>query len=104
MDPNLHFYSPGPMSLLTLLCASLSPVRPPQFADRQHTRMLLADFGIALSLRQERAVTRAGTTEYMSPEQLRCPFKRHPSDNKDRTDLHYGLGVDGRPGGEVGVM
>ncbi|GIL67556.1 hypothetical protein Vafri_20914 [Volvox africanus] len=64
------------------------------FSDRQHTRMLLADFGIALSLRHERAVTRAGTTEYMSPEQLRCPFKRHPSDNKDRTDLHYGLGVD----------
>ncbi|GFR46965.1 hypothetical protein Agub_g8617 [Astrephomene gubernaculifera] len=64
------------------------------FSDRHHTHMLLADFGIALSLRQERAVTRAGTTEYMSPEQLRCPFKRHPSDNKDRTDLHYGLGVD----------
>ena len=31
----------------------------------------------------------------MSPEQLKCPFKRHPSDNKDRTDLHYGAGVDG---------
>ena len=30
------------------------------FSDRHHTHMLLADFGIALSLRQERAVTRAG--------------------------------------------
>ncbi|KAG2430076.1 hypothetical protein HXX76_010175 [Chlamydomonas incerta] len=64
------------------------------FGDRHHTHMLLADFGIALSLRQERAVTRAGTQEYMSPEQLRCPFKRHPGDNKDRTDLYYGAGVD----------
>ncbi|KAG2447915.1 hypothetical protein HYH02_007369 [Chlamydomonas schloesseri] len=64
------------------------------FSDRHHTHMLLADFGIALSLRQERAVTRAGTTEYMSPEQLRCPFKRNPDDNKDRADLYYGAGVD----------
>jgi hypothetical protein len=28
----------------------------------------LADFGLAIDLRQERAVTRAGTLDYMAPE------------------------------------
>lgn len=35
----------------------------------------LADFGLAIDLREERAVTRAGTLDYMSPEvrPLPCP-------------------------------
>jgi serine/threonine protein kinase len=28
----------------------------------------LADFGLAIDLRRERAVTRAGTLDYMAPE------------------------------------
>ena len=31
-------------------------------------RLKLADFGLAIDLRQERAVTRAGTLDYMAPE------------------------------------
>jgi hypothetical protein len=30
----------------------------------------------------------------MAPEVLRCPLKRHPGDNKTRTDLHYATAVD----------
>lgn len=54
----------------------------------------LADFGLCLSLREERAVTRAGTLDYMAPELLKCPTKDHPDDNKDRTDLCYNTSVD----------
>jgi serine/threonine protein kinase len=36
----------------------------------------------------------AGTLDYMAPEVLRCPLKRHPGDNKDRADLHYATAVD----------
>lgn len=37
------------------------------FADRGSC-LKLADFGLAIDLRQERAVTRAGTLDYMAPE------------------------------------
>jgi serine/threonine protein kinase len=36
----------------------------------------------------------AGTLDYMAPEVLRCPLKRHPGDNKDRPELHYATAVD----------
>jgi serine/threonine protein kinase len=36
----------------------------------------------------------AGTLDYMAPEVLRCPLKRHPGNNKDRADLHYATAVD----------
>lgn len=36
----------------------------------------------------------AGTLDYMPPEVLRCPLKRHPGDNKSRTELHYTTAVD----------
>lgn len=35
-----------------------------------------------------------GTLDYMSPEVLRCPDKRLPSDNKEREDLWYTSLVD----------
>jgi serine/threonine protein kinase len=54
----------------------------------------LADFGLCLSMREERAVTRAGTLDYMPPEVIACPTKDLPEDNKDRFDLAYGLGAD----------
>lgn len=46
------------------------------------------------SLSDCHASSPTGTLDYMAPEVLRCPLKRHPTDNKDRTDLHYGSAVD----------
>ncbi|KAI8467295.1 MAG: kinase-like domain-containing protein [Monoraphidium minutum] len=54
----------------------------------------LADFGLAIDLREERAVTRAGTLDYMAPEILRCPYKSKPEENKEKEHLHYGNTVD----------
>ena len=40
--------------------------------------------GLAINLTREKAVTRAGTTDYMAPEVLVCPLKGGPEDNKVR--------------------
>ncbi|EFJ51233.1 hypothetical protein VOLCADRAFT_103603 [Volvox carteri f. nagariensis] len=49
----------------------------------------LADFGVSINLTEERAVTRAGTGDYMAPEVERCPLKAHPEENKEDTSLAY---------------
>lgn len=54
----------------------------------------LADFGLAIDLTVEPAVTRAGTLELMAPEVVACPCKACPRDNKGRQDLWYGYKVD----------
>ena len=54
------------------------------------TTYKLADLGLSINLLAERAVTRAGTTDYMAPEVLHCPTKETPEENKDREDLAYG--------------
>ncbi|GAX77003.1 hypothetical protein CEUSTIGMA_g4450.t1 [Chlamydomonas eustigma] len=56
--------------------------------------MKLADFGLAINMREESPVTRAGTLDYMAPEVVRCPRKTHPMENKDDHGLHYGPGAD----------
>ncbi|KAG2436217.1 hypothetical protein HXX76_006529 [Chlamydomonas incerta] len=54
----------------------------------------VADFGVAINLNDERAVTRAGTADYMAPEVERCPLKMHPSDNKNNPQLAYSTAAD----------
>lgn len=54
----------------------------------------LADFGLAIDLNEERAVTRAGTLDYMAPEVLRCPPKNLPQENKHLSQLFYNNSVD----------
>lgn len=54
----------------------------------------LADFGLVIDSTVERPVSRIGTLDYMAPEVLQCPVKKHPSENKDRTDLAYSSQVD----------
>jgi serine/threonine protein kinase len=62
--------------------------------SRQGATLKLADFGLAIDMREERAVTRAGTLDYMAPEILNCPYKNAPEENKDKPHLHYGPTVD----------
>ena len=54
----------------------------------------LADFGSAIDVLTEPAVTRTGTEGYMAPEVRRCPLKRTPQCGKDRSDLAYGTSAD----------
>ncbi|GBF97654.1 aurora protein [Raphidocelis subcapitata] len=54
----------------------------------------LADFGLAINMNDEPAVTRAGTLHYMAPEVLVCPLKDHPDENKEVKRLHYTSSVD----------
>ncbi|KAG2482250.1 hypothetical protein HYH03_018813 [Edaphochlamys debaryana] len=57
-------------------------------------QLRLADFGAAINLNEERAVTRTGTVDYMAPEVERCPLKALPQDNKDDPSLAYSTAAD----------
>ena len=57
-------------------------------------RVLLADFGLAINLGEERANTKLGTLDYMSPETLACKVKRDPEEGKDGKGPFYTDAVD----------
>ncbi|GAX76664.1 hypothetical protein CEUSTIGMA_g4110.t1 [Chlamydomonas eustigma] len=69
-------------------------IKPENVLFTDQKVLKLADFGLALDLNEERAVTRAGTLDYMAPEVLRCPPKNLPQENKNNTYLHYDNSVD----------
>eukprot|EP00798_Chlamydomonas_sp_ICE-L_P015342 gene15342-21429_t len=69
-------------------------IKPENIMFSSDMVLKLGDFGLAIDLRKERPVTRAGTLDYMAPEVLRCPFKSRPEENKDNASLHYGPRVD----------
>ncbi|GLC44516.1 Spindle and kinetochore-associated protein 1 [Pleodorina starrii] len=69
-------------------------VKPENILFTNDWRLLIADFGVSIDLNQERAVTRAGTLEYMAPEVERCPLKMLPEENKDNPQLAYTTAVD----------
>ncbi|EFJ46034.1 hypothetical protein VOLCADRAFT_121093 [Volvox carteri f. nagariensis] len=69
-------------------------IKPENILFTNDWRLLLADFGVSIDLNQERAVTRAGTLEYMAPEVERCPLKMLPEENKEKMDLAYTTAVD----------
>lgn len=64
------------------------------FTDDPHRALKLADFGLAIDLNEERAVTRAGTLDYMAPEVLKCPPKNYPEENKQSAEFYYTKSVD----------
>ncbi|KAG2447269.1 hypothetical protein HYH02_007599 [Chlamydomonas schloesseri] len=69
-------------------------IKPENILFTTDWRLVIADFGVSINLNQERAVTRAGTLEYMAPEVERCPLKTLPEENKDKASLAYGAAVD----------
>ncbi|KAJ9531854.1 hypothetical protein QJQ45_022034 [Haematococcus lacustris] len=69
-------------------------IKPENVLFTEHRVLKLADFGLAIDLNEERAVTRAGTLDYMAPEVLRCPPKNLPQENKNNTSLYYNNSVD----------
>lgn len=69
-------------------------VKPENVLFTEQWVLKLADFGLAIDLNEERAVTRAGTLDYMAPEVLRCPPKNLPQENKHLSQLHYNNSVD----------
>ncbi|KAG2434150.1 hypothetical protein HXX76_007877 [Chlamydomonas incerta] len=69
-------------------------IKPENILFTTDWRLVIADFGVSINLNQERAVTRAGTLEYMAPEVERCPLKMLPEENKEKASLAYGTAVD----------
>ncbi|GFR52006.1 hypothetical protein Agub_g14429 [Astrephomene gubernaculifera] len=69
-------------------------IKPENILFTQDWRLVIADFGVSIDLNEERAVTRAGTLEYMAPEVERCPLKALPEDNKENESLAYTTAVD----------
>lgn len=57
-------------------------------------RLRIADFGSAIDVSAEPAVTRTGTDGYMAPEVCCCPLKTTPQCGKDRLDIAYGSSAD----------
>ncbi|GAX76143.1 hypothetical protein CEUSTIGMA_g3587.t1 [Chlamydomonas eustigma] len=85
------------LKVLTYLhqnCVVHRDIKPENVLFTRSMQLKICDFGLAIDLREERAVTRAGTLEYMAPEVLDCPFKNKPEENKEREDLYYSLTVD----------
>lgn len=93
----------GNLKFLDLLIASQS--RPLQLlccrpgkachgADSRPCSLPVLDFGLSINSIEERPVTRLGTLDYMAPEVLVCPDKKHPDENKGNVSLAYGGEVD----------
>ncbi|KAL6755432.1 kinase-like domain-containing protein [Haematococcus lacustris] len=70
-------------------------IKPENCLLTETRQLKLADFGLAVDLREERANTRAGTLDYMAPEVLRCPTKDTPDQFKSTPGApHYQMGAD----------
>ncbi|KAG2449847.1 hypothetical protein HYH02_005370 [Chlamydomonas schloesseri] len=70
-------------------------IKPENVLFAEGKILKLADFGLAINLKEERANTRAGTLDYMAPEVLRCPTKKTPDENKENPQsAHYHTSVD----------
>ncbi|GIL81253.1 hypothetical protein Vretimale_1183 [Volvox reticuliferus] len=69
-------------------------IKPENILFNDQWMLKIADFGVSINLNEERAVTRAGTIDYMAPEVTRCPLKAEPNENKDNASLAYTSAVD----------
>ncbi|KXZ50268.1 hypothetical protein GPECTOR_17g907 [Gonium pectorale] len=69
-------------------------IKPENLLFTADWALRLADYGVAINITEERAVTRAGTADYMAPEVERCPLKANPLDNKQDLSLAYTTAAD----------
>ncbi|KAG2452833.1 hypothetical protein HYH02_002179 [Chlamydomonas schloesseri] len=69
-------------------------IKPENLLFTSNWDFRLADFGVSIDLSKERAVTRAGTAEYMAPEVERCPLKANADDNKHDATIAYTTAAD----------
>lgn len=69
-------------------------IKPENLLVTDSGSLKLADFGLSIVTTDELPVTRVGTVDYMAPEVVGCPMKRHPNEGKHRVDLAYGAKVD----------
>lgn len=69
-------------------------IKPANLLILSGGRLRLGDFGSAIDVSSEPAVTRTGTEGYMAPEVSRCPLKMTPQCGKDRLDIAYGSSAD----------
>ncbi|GLC40736.1 hypothetical protein PLESTM_001106700 [Pleodorina starrii] len=69
-------------------------IKPENILFTPDWRLKLCDFGVSIYLQEERAGTRAGSSDYMAPEVNACPLKRTPADNKVNDQLAYGASCD----------
>lgn len=76
------------------MCGVTRDIKPENVLFTPDGTLKLADFGLAIDTNQERAVTRAGTLDYMAPEVLRCPLKHHPEENKGNRSLQCSVTMD----------
>lgn len=54
----------------------------------------LCDFGLAIDINREPAVSQCGTERYMAPEVIRCPQKSYAHENKHNSEYFYNTKAD----------
>lgn len=69
-------------------------IKPSNILFTRSGCLMLADFGVAINLAEEVAVTNVGASGFAAPEVRRCPLKLFPDENKDRPDLEYNTLAD----------
>lgn len=78
-------------------------IKPPNIFFAADYTLKLADFGVAINLASEAAVTQTGTRPYMAPEVQRTPLKRTAEENKAIQALQYDISADIWWAGHLGV-
>lgn len=82
------------LSYLHRLNIAHRDIKPANIFFAEEDTLKLADFGVAIDIAAEAAVTHTGTGPYMAPEVQRTPFKRTAEENKSEQALMYDMSAD----------
>lgn len=69
-------------------------IKPGNILFNNCGELKLCDFGVAIDLGEEAAITNVGTYGFMAPEVVNCPPKSKPEDGKDKLDAGYSFRAD----------